>query len=202
MDAGAPRTETEERRAHLLATALRLFGEHGVAAVGMRQVARAAGVSLGGLQHHFRTKRDLEQAVLGDVMNGYRREQGPALEAETFAELLAAGFRGQVAWARANPNVVALGARLALEDPHHEWPGEHEMNEELIQRIRDAQTDRVLRSFDPRLFIAMLEALLNAWTAHRDHYARHLQHLDASTLDDAFCDFAVNALLDGIRPRD
>jgi AcrR family transcriptional regulator len=48
--------------------ALRLFAVHGAEAVSMRTIAKAAGVSLGLVQHHFTTKGNLIHAVDEYVM--------------------------------------------------------------------------------------------------------------------------------------
>jgi AcrR family transcriptional regulator len=48
--------------------ALRLFVRHGTEAVSLRTIAKAAGVSVGLVQHHFTTKDNLIQAVDDYVM--------------------------------------------------------------------------------------------------------------------------------------
>jgi AcrR family transcriptional regulator len=55
-------TEKTDSRELLIATAARLF-EHGVAAAGLLQIAEAAGVSKGLLQHYFRHKGQLVAVV-------------------------------------------------------------------------------------------------------------------------------------------
>ena len=69
----SPRREQQaaETRAMVVAAAVRLFGERGWAATGMRDVARAAGVSVETVYASFRSKGDLllaaiEVAVVGD----------------------------------------------------------------------------------------------------------------------------------------
>jgi AcrR family transcriptional regulator len=49
-------------------TALRLFAVHGTEAASLRTIAKAAGVSVGLVQHHFGTKANLVQAVDDHVM--------------------------------------------------------------------------------------------------------------------------------------
>lgn len=46
-------------RERIVRTALRLIGEHGVGAISHRQIAAAAGVSLGTLTYHFRDRTEL-----------------------------------------------------------------------------------------------------------------------------------------------
>lgn len=58
-----PRVDLDVRLV-LLDTAEELFGTEGVDAVSLRSVARAAGVAPAALTHHFRSKRDLLDAVV------------------------------------------------------------------------------------------------------------------------------------------
>jgi AcrR family transcriptional regulator len=54
--------------ARLREIALRLFGELGIAGTSIRTVAAAAGVSPSAVLHHFKSKEDLERAVLDSVL--------------------------------------------------------------------------------------------------------------------------------------
>lgn len=94
-------------RALLLATARRLFGERGFAAVGTEELVREAGVSRGALYHQFQDKTALFDAVVVE------------LEAEVTAQV------AETALATATDPVAALraGARAFLDvcaDPHVE----------------------------------------------------------------------------------
>jgi len=50
-------------RSQLVATATRLYAEHGYAGVGTEEIVRQAGVTRGALYHHFADKRELFRAV-------------------------------------------------------------------------------------------------------------------------------------------
>ncbi|WP_210491036.1 TetR/AcrR family transcriptional regulator [Patulibacter sp. SYSU D01012] len=63
----------EDRRAELLDVLLRLIAERGLEGATIRALADAAGVSVGAVQHHFRTKDDL-------LLSAFRRT-GEDLEA-------------------------------------------------------------------------------------------------------------------------
>lgn len=54
------------RRAELLAPAFALFADRGYAAVSMRDLARAAGVTTGALYHYFPSKEALFEALVRD----------------------------------------------------------------------------------------------------------------------------------------
>lgn len=50
----------------------RLYNQHGVLAVSMRDIADAMGISVGNLTYHFPRKEDLTEAVILDMFRYYR----------------------------------------------------------------------------------------------------------------------------------
>jgi AcrR family transcriptional regulator len=71
-----------ERREKLVLTAARLIVEQGVGALTLDAVAAAAGVSKGGLLHHFPTKDALIQGMLTHLSDQFVRRQDVLLERE------------------------------------------------------------------------------------------------------------------------
>ncbi len=63
---GDEQTTTRER---ILTAARVLFSEHGYDATSVRMVARACGLTNPAVHYHFRTKRDLYDALLADPLN-------------------------------------------------------------------------------------------------------------------------------------
>lgn len=110
--------DTPSTRERICEAALNGFAESGVEATSIRDVAAAAGVSPGLVQHHFATKDELRGAV-----NQYVVERA----AETFAELPAADSATEVlgelgdrvtGLAREHPEALLYVARLSAdEDP-------------------------------------------------------------------------------------
>ncbi|KAG1437864.1 hypothetical protein G6F56_012894 [Rhizopus delemar] len=80
------RAEMEETRASLLATARRVFSEHGYAATSMDDLTAQAGLTRGALYHHFGDKKGLLAAVVGQ------------LDAETDRRLQAISDSADDAW--------------------------------------------------------------------------------------------------------
>lgn len=64
----APALVPDDVEARLLAAALRLFGKRGYAAVSVREVARAAGVTTPAVYYYFGSKRGLYLRVLHDLL--------------------------------------------------------------------------------------------------------------------------------------
>jgi len=63
MLAKKPQTSDIKAHARIRDAALKLFGENGVSATSVRAIAKAAGVSPGLVQHHFKTKAELQAAL-------------------------------------------------------------------------------------------------------------------------------------------
>jgi len=61
--AGATPRGHEGTRARLLATALRLFSEHGVEGTSLQMIADALGVTKAAVYYHFKTKDEITEAV-------------------------------------------------------------------------------------------------------------------------------------------
>jgi AcrR family transcriptional regulator len=114
----AAHVETPSTRERICEAALEGFAESGVAATSIRDVAAAAGVSPGLVQHHFATKDKLREAV---------NEYVVARAAETFAELPSGDSAEEIqkelgdrvtSWAREHPEALLYVARLTADgDP-------------------------------------------------------------------------------------
>lgn len=112
-----PRATDEDltAKARIRNTALDLYAQQGEDRVSLRDIASAAGVTLGLVQHHFKTKAGLRDAVDQLVVDYF---------AQTLAEVSAKGTPRQVARARDeavaamlrnNPPVVNYVRRAVLE---------------------------------------------------------------------------------------
>jgi AcrR family transcriptional regulator len=102
-----------QRRAKLLDEVVGYLGQHGLAGVSLRPVARELGVSVNALVHHFGSKDELVVAALlraAEIQRGVEgrwRRQAPHLST---AELLRRWWR----WINRSPEHLAL-VRLGLE---------------------------------------------------------------------------------------
>jgi AcrR family transcriptional regulator len=122
-----------ERRAAIIETAMRLFGERGFRGVTTREISSAVGVSEPVLYQHFPSKRDLYTAIIESVMGSEVEMRLPALLSEpsydvrmmfhTLAKLT-------WEWHQTNANYVRLIFFAALE--------RHELAEIAFQRHETA----------------------------------------------------------------
>jgi len=81
-----PTPKAQLTRSHILSTALRVFRERGLEAATMRELASAAGVSLGSAYYYFPSKEAIIQAYYDDVQDEHARRVATAL-AETRFDL-------------------------------------------------------------------------------------------------------------------
>jgi AcrR family transcriptional regulator len=74
-----PSPKAQLTRCHILATALRVFRERGLEAATMRELAAAAGASLGAAYYYFPSKEAIIQAYYDDVQSEHTRRVAAAL---------------------------------------------------------------------------------------------------------------------------
>lgn len=113
-----PYAKTAERRQQIVDEAYRLFATRGYRHSSLREIAAAAGISLGSLQHHFASKDDLLVAVLA------RRDELSTLAAaptgeDSFADHIVA----QAERNEAIPGLIALYSVLSAEAVTVDHPG-------------------------------------------------------------------------------
>jgi TetR/AcrR family transcriptional regulator len=77
-----PRREKSPGARRIEAAARRLFAARGYAGTSMADLATAAGVSKATVFHHYRNKRALYEALVGDAFAGFRDQLIPLLDAE------------------------------------------------------------------------------------------------------------------------
>lgn len=113
---GAREREGQATRRRILAVALDLWRREGPDGVGMRDIARAAGVSLGATYHHFASKDAIALALFEEHLDRHRALVADAIASEpSFAKRLAATLEASLD-ARAGDRVVlAFLAKVVLD---------------------------------------------------------------------------------------
>jgi AcrR family transcriptional regulator len=106
----ASRTSRAERtRAAILDEAERLFAEGGFDGTRLADVAAAVGIQRASIVYHFKDKRELYDAVLADVLSGFRERLEAALaEAGTLLERIEAGVGAWVDYVGSRPSMARL----------------------------------------------------------------------------------------------
>ena len=152
----APRGRDEVRSA-LVAAAAELFAERGVADVGTREIAAAAGVNRGLLHRHFGSKEALVSAVVADRAAAFSREVA-ADDAADLADFVGAAFDvGDDAG-----DVIRLLTRALLDGVSFEWDEDGlGLLGDLVDRMADEAGGE--SDTDPRLSAALMTATLVGW---------------------------------------
>lgn len=104
--AGTPSSKSEQTRALILETAMRLFRERGYDKTTMRAIAQEAGVSVGNAYYYFEGKEHLIQGFYDRIAAEHRQAVRGILERETDLEARLAGV---------------LTAWLDIARPYHEF---------------------------------------------------------------------------------
>ena len=199
-----PRTAPPARRRLLEDTAIRLFCERGYCAVGLREIAEEAGVSLGNIYNHFESKEPLFDSIVDRLYQAFLADTEPL-----------ARF---VLTARLPDDSAALGRAVkAMVERHREYltlvyvdiaefGGRHVRAhyQELAARFRTALApalhDRSLLAewVDPGVAFALLYLqFASHFVIERLMGARHHLGLD----DDQAIDTITRLFLLGITPR-
>ncbi|ALG85993.1 TetR/AcrR family transcriptional regulator [Gordonia phthalatica] len=102
-------------KAKIRNAALDMYAEHGEDRVSMRAVAAEAGVTVGLVQHHFKTKDGLRHAVEELIVDYHRTAIASAPSDGTPAEVAAARDAAVRDMLNANPAVVGYMRRVLLD---------------------------------------------------------------------------------------
>ncbi|MEU8385281.1 TetR/AcrR family transcriptional regulator [Streptosporangium sp. NPDC048865] len=168
------KVDHDERRRHIAEAVLRIAGRHGLDRATMRDIAVEAGISLGAVQHYFRSKDELLRHVIDHagervaarITAGLGDLDG-AFSVRSFLRVMAAQMLPLDARRRAERRVVqAFGARAA-DAPHLAEPlreGYHWMHGQVTALIGQAQRTGELRpeldaEHESIALLAMIEGL-------------------------------------------
>jgi AcrR family transcriptional regulator len=107
-------------RSHLFSTALGIFRERGLEAATMRELAAAAGASLGAAYYYFPSKEAIIQAYYDDVQTEHARRLSAALEAKQLdlKDRLRAAFHSKLDLLQGDRRLLSALFRYT-GDPHH-----------------------------------------------------------------------------------
>lgn len=153
----------EATRQHILEAALAAFRDRGFAETTMRDIAKAAGLSLGASYHYFDAKESIVAAYYDWMQDEHERRVGAQPLGTTLADRVKALMTAKVELLRSDRKIlVALFATMA--DPDHPLslfgPNTSELRERSIALFREAFADTEL----PDELAAL--AARAAWLAH------------------------------------
>lgn len=162
------RAERRQRtREELVASAMRLFAERGVASTSVEAIAETAGYSRGAYHSNFETKEEVLDAVVARVVGSLEPELVAVLRDQgSVLERLAAYVRGFLLYCARRPvetrALVAVVAHrtTAAADAYDELVAASLAD--VIALLEEGQRNGEMRGFDLVMMAAMLRRTLDA----------------------------------------
>jgi AcrR family transcriptional regulator len=164
----AQATDRSTRQRALIA-ALALFDAQGVEATTIEQVREAAGISVGSLYHHFRSREGLVIALYRDLLEQYRTAITAELVRHSGIRALLDGFvKTHIDWAMRNP----MAERFLSEHRHHHTLADAEDSLQgdtadfirpLLRRVRPAIEAGILKPLPPELLLSLVIGPVQTW---------------------------------------
>lgn len=111
------RLRPDDRRDHLIRTAVALFADEGVAATSIVRLTQAAEVSNGIFYHYFANKQELEDAVAQVVLDDLITRLAVVQQTKSYADRVAMGAIGTMRAVAANRELGAIAAQY-LDERH------------------------------------------------------------------------------------
>jgi len=111
------RLRPDDRRDHLIRTAVTLFADEGVAATSIVRLTQAAEVSNGIFYHYFANKQELEDAVAEVVLDDLVTRLAVVQQTKSYADRVAMGAVGTMRAVAANRELGAITAQY-LDERH------------------------------------------------------------------------------------
>jgi len=151
-------TKAERTRVTLLEAAEQVFAEHGYAATRLEEVAALAGIRRASMVYHFRDKRDLYDAVLGDIFGELLRRYRAALSAPIpLPERIEAVVDAWVGYVAERPTVARMLLWEAADGSRERVSVAARHGEAVLSALTDAicqgQREGLFHPIDPIHFI-------------------------------------------------
>ncbi len=197
------RLSSQERRAVILNTAIRLFSERGFRGVTTRELSSALGVSEPVLYQHFPSKKDLYDAIIESSMDagyyealeGLKRVASTQNDEEFFRHVA----QSMIRWFETRPDLLRLKMFSALEG--HEMVSE--FNERTSRPFVDIIVGYIQRRVEEGAFVAMNPAAIAlsfcGMIAHHCMVTILFKSPMIPIHTDMMVDHAVKILLHGIK---
>ncbi|MGW0353058.1 TetR family transcriptional regulator [Nocardia sp. 852002-20019_SCH5090214] len=168
---------TSSRRRQLLNAAVAVMQTTGFHQMSMQALADQADVSVGLIYKYFGGKEDLLLAAIVDILDAFRNELAPAMDAvgDDPVERLVAGFRHYVEIVDENLDAVVLTYResrtLDPEGRERIKELEVETSAPLRAAVEAGIAAGLMNDLDPDLVVFNLMMLAHAWALKHWHFA-------------------------------
>ncbi|HHU09276.1 MAG TPA: TetR family transcriptional regulator [Intrasporangiaceae bacterium] len=175
----ARRERVERRRAQVLEAAARIMYDTGYHGMSMQAVAERAGMSVGLIYQYFGGKEEVLEAVIVDILNGFREQVPAAMDAAGSdpEERLAAGFAAfcEVIDSRREATLLAYRESQTLSPAGRATiiRMEEETTEPFRHAVREGIATGRFRAVSPELVAHNLKMAAHAWALKHWTLSRH-----------------------------
>lgn len=152
---------------------IKLIQKHGIDGVGVSQIAKASGVSVGTFYHYYKSKLDLFMDIYRQADSYYESELAPQLETLPFEEKIQKFFHEYASMAENNG--VQLTQKMYVPENSlfiSRSKGMHRVLQTIIteaQASGECSSDQQPDEISAELFIAARGAVFD-WALHEGHY--------------------------------
>jgi AcrR family transcriptional regulator len=194
MQAPPPRerdqpTLTEHaRRAQIVAAAIDTIAELGYGKASFAQIAKRAGLSSTGLiSYHFRTRKNLDAALVGDIFDRLSCHMGEAMEGAGDPQAaLVAYIEGLIGFMKVDPHALQALMSIVLHGAFdYDADAAQRATSGITDILRWGQAEGVFRDFDVTVMATTIQRSLDGIPLAQatdpdldlDRYARELVQL-------------------------
>jgi AcrR family transcriptional regulator len=183
-----PTITEQARQAQIVAAAIDTTAELGYGKASFAQIAKRAGLSSTGLiSYHFRARKNLDAAVVGDIFDRLSRHMGEAMAGAGDPQAaLVAYIEGVIDFMKVDPHALQALMSIVLHGAfEYDADAEHSATSGITDILRWGQADGVFRDFDVRVMATTIQRALDGIPLAQmtdpgldlDHYARELVEL-------------------------
>jgi AcrR family transcriptional regulator len=180
-------------RSKIVEAAINLLVEQGYHSFSLRKVAMKAGVSIGNLQHHFRSKENLIAEMLDDVISGYLEEFEKLIHStDSPRDQLRTVVRRVVEDLKTRETTVFFPELWSLAN--HE-PGVDKLMVSMYGKYQNIYHD-IIRRINPELSESQIEKAGLFFAASLEGHTMFVGHNKSATHhNDAIAEIAYNSFL-------
>lgn len=185
---GQPSFIEQARRAQIVAAAIDTIAELGYGKASFVRIAERAGLSSTGLiSYHFRSRKNLDGAIVAEIFDRLSRHMGEAMAgADTPLAALVAYIEGLIGFMKADSHPLQALMSIVLHGAfEYDADAEQDATSSIADILRWGQVEGVFRDFDIRVMATTIQRSLDGIPLAQaadpdldlDAYARELVEL-------------------------
>ncbi len=195
--------DAEATRKAILEAAELLFAQKGFAGTTVRHISEKSGCSGPLILFHFRSKKELYQAVKASIVKRHTADTGYSRNSENRGlEYLKELIRSLFSFYRENPTMIRIANWALLEGDNSPWLGEDTLHHHYYTTLVQAQEEGIIRKDIPPIsLMAILCGAIHVWWEYREHFTEISEQEGYPLIeDDAFLEHFLAFASQGFTP--